>query len=118
MPIESSSLPPPVLEAVHDAADHIASHDLATLLRWLLRSPAAPAQVEGTLRELGLPEPEEGPDGTPVPGSAFRRLLHWTQAGVIADELTRLYRSGEVNGTTLHRLARIDAGAVPEMVAG
>jgi hypothetical protein len=77
------------LELLHDLADTLALDELPELLSWAATSPAAPALIDATIVELGVPEPELDADGVPVPGSIFRKLLHYAHAEHVLHALQR-----------------------------
>jgi hypothetical protein len=72
----------------HELATFLAWDDLPPLLSWLTEHPHAPARVDRTLTELGLPEPDHDEHGEPIPGSILRKVLHWSQVDHIAEFLT------------------------------
>lgn len=64
-------------ERMYDRAHELAETRLGPLLFWLANDPSAPTLAEDVLSLIGVPEPDYHADGSEVPGSVLRKVLHY-----------------------------------------
>jgi hypothetical protein len=62
---------------MYDRASTLALTELEPLLHWLANDLSAPTLAEDVLSTLGVPEPDYNADGSEVPGSVLRKVLHY-----------------------------------------